>query len=262
MTVRRIVGALLLAILATGGLHAFAGRNRWWQYEPEMQDPIDDPPDADVESEFVFARLRYRSPYGRYRWGVDSNRGERHFFQAMRRLSRVDTRSIEWIIDVDSDEIYDYPFLYAVAAGHWVLSDSQAERLGKFFERGGFLVVDDLHNEQEWADFMEGIHQAIPGSDYEEIPEEDPIFHTIHAVDRSTQISGYNIVRGRAEERGGYIPGWRAVRDDHGRIVVSAWFNQDLGDAWEWADAPEYPEQLASLAFRFGVNWVVYSMSH
>ena len=266
MSIKRILAFLLLGLLLLGGLHLFAA-NRWAKYEREMQDPADDPPDADVDAEFVFGRLRYRSPNdnfrgGMRRWGVDANRGERHFFVAVRRLSLVNIKSIEQIVDVDSDDMYDYPFLYAVAAGHWQLDDTQAERLGKFFERGGFLVVDDLHNEQEWADFMAGIDQAMPGHTYEELLDVDPIFTSVYSLDRSTQISGYNIVRGNPYERGGFTPYWRAVRDAKGRIVVAAWMNQDLGDAWEWADDPNYPEFLASLAFRFGVNYVVYTLTH
>jgi len=265
MSTKRILAMLALGLLLLGGVHAFA-RNRWAQYEREMQDPINDPPDADIDADFIFSRLRYRSlldrGYGMQRWGVDANRGERMFFVAVRRLSNVNIKSIEQIVDVDSDDMYDFPFLYAVAAGHWRLSDSQAERLGKFFERGGFLVVDDLHNEGEWADFMTGIHQAMPGHDWEELLDTDPIFTVVHSLDRSTQISGANIMSGRPYERGGITPYWRAVRDDKGRIVAAAWMNQDLGDAWEYSDYPAYPENLASLAFRFGVNYVVYTLTH
>lgn len=265
MGIKRTLALLTLGLLALGCVHLFAA-NRWAMYEREMQDPANDPPDANVETEVVFSRLRFRSPYdggrGMRRWGVDANKGERQFFLAVRRLSNINIKSIEQIVDVDSDDMFDYPFMYAVAAGHWSLDDSQAERLGKYFERGGFLVVDDLHNDGEWADFMAGIYQAMPGHEWEELADTDPVFNLVHSLDRSTQISGYNIVRGRPYEREGYLPYWRAVRDNKGRIVVSAWMNQDLGDAWEWADDPAYPEHLASLAFRFGVNYAVYSLTH
>ena len=259
-----MLALLALGLVLTGGVHAFA-RNRWAQYEREMQDPIDDPPDANVPAEFAFGRLRFRSPqdgFRRARWGTDANKGERLFIIALRRLSRINSQSIEQIVDVGSDEIYDWPFMYAVAAGDWSLSNSEAERLGKFFERGGFLVVDDLHNDREWSDFMYGINQALPDSIDEEIPTDDPIFHLTYDISERIMISGYNIVRGSPYERGGYTARWRGVRDKQGRIVAAGWHNQDLGDAWEWADAPEYPEDLSNRAFRFGVNYVTYAMTH
>src|SRR5260221_14605026 len=105
-------GLLLVPLLALLGQY---GERRNQAYEREMQNPsYEDPPDAWVEGEFAFARLRYHSYGGfggRYRrssWGTDSNKAERHFLQGVRRLSRVDTRSVEEIIDPDSDEIFKW----------------------------------------------------------------------------------------------------------------------------------------------------------
>ena len=55
---------------------------------------------------------------------------------------------------------------------------------------------------------------------------------------------------------------WRAIYDDNGRIMVAISYNSDIGDAWEWADDPRYPEQVSDLAIRIGVNYVVYAMTH
>jgi len=55
---------------------------------------------------------------------------------------------------------------------------------------------------------------------------------------------------------------WLGVLDDKNRVMVAISFNSDLGDAWEWADSPTYPEKMAGLAIRIGVNYVVYAMSH
>src|SRR5437868_4081949 len=101
---------LALAIWGSRWGWQHAGEGRSEVYEPEMQSPAsEDPPDAWIEGEFAFARLRYRG-YGRgYRrssWGTDSNTAERHFMQGLRRLTRVDARSVEEIIDVDSDEVF------------------------------------------------------------------------------------------------------------------------------------------------------------
>ena len=57
-------------------------------------------------------------------------------------------------------------------------------------------------------------------------------------------------------------PIWRAIRDDQGRVVVAINFHMDIGDAWEHADMPEYPEPMTALAYRFGINYVVHAMTH
>src|SRR4029077_17735708 len=119
MTVRaQAKFAAMIALLAlAGSLFAAqrrSGTRRSEQYEREMQDPVyEDPPDAYEKTEFAFARLRYRGPGGdmRSRWGTDSNKAERQFMQGVRRLTRIHTRSVEEIIDADSAEVFNWPWL-------------------------------------------------------------------------------------------------------------------------------------------------------
>ena len=264
MTARRTLAALILAATLWGTGHGMSQR-RWAIYEHEMQDPADDPPDAYERTEFAFARLRFRSPrdgYYRARWGTDSNKSERQFIQGLRRLTRIHARSVEEIVDIDSDEIYKWPWLYAVAIGDWALSESQIARLRSYFERGGFLMVDDFHGEREWADFMAGIARILPGHPAIELDDDDPIFHVVYDLRERFQVPGLQVVRGQMYERGGIVPHWRAIVDERRRVQIAICFNMDIGDAWEWADYPPYPERYASLAYRIGVNYVVYAMTH
>jgi hypothetical protein len=135
-------------------------------------------------------------------------------------------------------------------------------RLRQYFERGGFFMVDDFHNEREWASFMAGISRIFPTYSVVDLEDDSPIFHTVYSLSERFRVPGLNVVHGSQIERGGVDPHWRAVLDHKGRVVVAICFNMDLGDAWEWADLPEYPERYASLAYRIGVNYVVYSMTH
>lgn len=217
-----LVGAELLTAQRMVGTGHTGRPNRWAQYEPEMQDPIDDPPDAWEKTEFAFARLRYRSPRdgyfrgrGRARWGTDSNKSERLFMQALRRLTRVHIRSIEEIVDVDSDEMFNWPFLYAVGVGDWSLSDTQAARLREYFLRGGFLMVDDFHNEREWASFMAGMHKVFPERDAVDIPPDDlssmsPTTRGIRSTSRVTRSSAGR--SGSAAASADIIARWSTTR--------------------------------------------------
>ena len=57
-------------------------------------------------------------------------------------------------------------------------------------------------------------------------------------------------------------PHWRGIYDDQGRVMVAMSFNSDIGDSWEWADDPRYPEKYSALGIRIGVNYVIYAMTH
>jgi hypothetical protein len=256
-----LLGTLVLAAAARSG-------NRWSQYEHEMQDPVDDPADADRRGEFTFARLRYRSPldgrrFGGYaRWGIDCNKGDRLFIQAIQRLTRIDLSPIETIIDVDSDEVFNWPYLFAVSAGDWRFTPAQGERLKRYMAQGGFLMVDDFHNEQEWSSFMAGIRQMIPDAEVVELEDPDQIFHVVWDMKDRIRVPGANVVHGSGVERGGQQPHWRAVVDAKGRVIVAICFNMDVGDGWEFADDPSYPEKFSYEALRLGINYVVYAMTH
>jgi hypothetical protein len=60
----------------------------------------------------------------------------------------------------------------------------------------------------------------------------------------------------------GSRPSWKALHDGRDRVVVAVNFDTDVADAWEFADDPAYPERMTSLAYRFGVNYVIYAMTH
>lgn len=234
-------------------------------YEYEMQNPADDPPDAEEKTEYAFARLRYRSPggYRRSSWGTDSNKAERQFVQGVRRLTRIHTRSVEEIIDVDSDAMYQWPWLYAVEVGYWYLDDGQAKRLRNYLDRGGFLMVDDFHGTQEWSRFAESLQRVFPDRPVVEIEDSDPIFHVLYNLHERVQVPGRRFIySGTTYERDGIEPRWRGVYDEKGRLQVAICHNMDLGDAWEWADDPRYPERFASLAYKIGINYLVYAMTH
>ena len=188
----KVVAAVVLGACLLTTLLAFQ-RSR--QYEYEMQNPTVDPPDADEKTEYAFARLRYRSGgWGRRRgggsWGTDSNKAERQFVQGVRRLTRIHTRSIEEIIDVDSDEIYNWPWLYAVEVGHWDFSDSQAKRLRDYLDRGGFLMVDDFHGTYEWEVFTHRLKKVFPDRPIVDSKTINAIFHVFTILTSGSRCPG------------------------------------------------------------------------
>ena len=204
--------------------------------------------------------------YGYYRgwtWSRDYPKADRQFLIALRRLTRVQTRSTEQVVDLNSDEIYNYPWVYAVQVQTWTFSEDQAYRLRQYLLRGGFIMVDDFHGAADWEGFMRGMLMVFPDRQVEDLTDKDEIFHVLYDLNERFQVPGEQYVwTGRTYEKDGYIPEWRGIRDDKGRVMVAICHNMHLGDAWEWADDPRYPEKFASLAFRLGINYIMYGMTH
>lgn len=265
---RRGLAALL--ILLTGAVFVFA-QKPFKQYRETAEDYSDYPlpPDWEKPAELVVARLKFpdiwRSRYGTdLYWTMDYPRGDRHLAQGLRRLTSMDVRSVEQVTELDeSDDIYNWPFLYAVEVGMMDLTEPEAEQLGDYLNRGGFLMVDDFHSEEEWNTFEYNMDMALPGHVVEELDAKDAVFHTVSDVTELIQIpSAQYMETGVTYEKGGVIPRFRAIRDKRGRIAVVICHNMDLGDAIEHSDNPLYPEKFSALAFRVLTNYVTYALSH
>jgi len=237
------------------------------------------PSDYLEPGEWVFARLMYppvMSAYGyRYAWRGDWTRGnstwtidyprnDRHVAAAVRRLTLIHARSVEQPVNLDDgDDVFHWPWLYAVEVGTWELTDAQAQKLREYLLRGGFLMVDDFHGTWEWGVFVKSMGRVFPGRPIVDIGNQDPIFHSLWDLDDRFQVPGAQFLRsGRIYEQDGIEPRWRAIYDDRGRIMVAICHNMDLGDSVEHADTPEYPEKYSAQGVRTFLNYLIYAMTH
>ena len=241
------------------------------------------PEDWKIPGEWTFARLMYppftggdEYGYGYRRrrmvdwrqgysnWTIDYPRSDRHISAAVRRLTRIQARSVEQPVNLDDgDEVYNWPWLYGVEVGHWALTDAQAAKLRDFLLRGGFFMCDDFHGTQEWEVFVASMQRVFPDRPIVEIDNKEVIFHTIFDLDDRYQVPGAQFLRsGRTFEKDGYEARWRGIYDDKGRLMVAICHNMDLGDSWEHADNPQYPEKYSALGIRIGVNYITYAMTH
>lgn len=268
---------LVTAVALVTCVSALAWQMPWREYPGQDNIPI--PPDYQEKTEWVFARLMY-PPYmgpllrgfrrgadwkhGRSSWTTDYTSADRHVSLALRRLTRIHVRSVEQPVDLDDgDDVFNYPWLYAVEVGHWALTDSQVKQMREFLDRGGFFMCDDFHGSREWAVFLETMRRIFPDRQIVDIPDGDPIFHVAYDLHDRYQVPGAQYLRtGQTFEQDGYEARWRGIYDDKGRLLVAICHNMDLGDAWEWADWPEYDEKFSALAFRVVTNYVLYAMTH
>jgi Domain of unknown function (DUF4159) len=273
-TCRELFLTTLLLLAAAGWAQ------RGFRFRRESEGPR---PSFPEQAEFHFIRVEYtdlpeyhrrfgfasRSGTGEGWWMVDWPDADDHFSLGVGRLTRIHTGDPRHSRLTD-DRLFDYPWIYATQTGWWGLSDAETTRLREYLLRRGFLVVDDFWGPEQWEIFRETMSRVLPNRPITDLAWSDQVMHVLYDIEEKdrTFIPGTrHLWRGPGgstvvHQPEGTAPAWRALLDDRNRMVVAVNFNTDVGDAWEYADSPEYPEAMTTLAYRFGINYLVYSMTH
>ena len=278
-TSRNVSRVVALLILLAGIATLYGQRGRLPRgYQMEKDGPVMPPPQGNgevPEAEFHMARMKYATrggggSHGYFEpwWAIDYPVAEQHFLPALRRLTHLSVADDSIHLDATDKRLFDYPFafLQQPGRGNWRPTDKEAEALRDYLLRGGFLLIDDLHGEYDWAILEAALHKVLPGRQIVEIPDSDPLMHVFYDLGDRVQIPGLRHLYGKPDGTVGVQmmgpPHWRGMYDDRGRLVVAINYNIDMGDAWEHADTPYYPAEMTGMAYRLGINYVIYAMTH
>lgn len=264
---------LCLMLLASCGYTSAANSVSLSQTRVDPSEVINPPLASGPLNELHMARLVFaHGPHsnwgpGRPWWRIDWPSAEYFFTSGLQRYTLIDTSGDSVHVSLLDDSVFDYPWLFAQQVGRWQLSTQETAALREYLLRGGFLVVDDFHGPDEWDQFESVIKRVLPEFDISDLSASDALMNVLYELDQRTQIPGRRHLRGGA---GGQVTvdmphspaRWRGIHDSEGRLMVAVNFNMDMGDAWEHADDPVYPVPMTSLAYRFGINYVVYALTH
>ena len=154
------------------------GRMRLWQDKESARRPPGD-------TEFVFARVRYgtggRGYYRRDGWAHDYPDAEEHILQVAREATGINLHKMSYVIvDLESEDIFQYPFLYFSEVGEMGLSDSEVDNFREYLDRGGFAMIDDFDSQYTLDHFLSQMKRLYPDRDFPELKLEHPIFHTFY----------------------------------------------------------------------------------
>lgn len=222
----------------------------------------------EILGEFTFVRGIYNSPAGGWRrgsWMVDFPRADEHFITGIREWvgTNLSVSSHPQQVHMSDDRIFDYPLLYFVEPGYMELSEEEAARLREYLTRGGFIFLDDFHGDYEFENVREQLRRVFPEYELKDLPPTHPIFHSYLDINEVVQVPGVASLRnGVTYEKGGVTPHYMGIEDKNGRLVVFITRNCDLGDAWEWINDSRYPVQYGVMAYRIGINVIIYAMTH
>lgn len=197
-------------------------------------------------------------------WLIDGPAAEQNLSRRLKTATSIDVLD-PIVLTLDDPRLFQNPWIYFVEPGNLRLSESDAKTLREFLLRGGTAFFDDFHGPYEWDHFAKEIKKVFPDRAIVDVPNDHPIFSCFYKLDGYPQIAGLgSFMAGRSWEKGGFVARLRTIYDDARRPMLYINWNTDMGDGWEWSNAEDYPGYIkyTSLAYRMGINEVVYALTH
>jgi len=210
------------------------------------------------ENEFTYARIRYHMTEDaifvrEVPWHHDYPFGDEAFPTFLKEVTRIHTQSNAYqIVDIDSPDLFKYPFAYLCEPGYLDLNKKDAGNLREYLDRGGFVMVDDFRGSRHLENLVRQMKKVYPNRDIIPLDVSHPIFNSFYMIESLDMKPPY-----------GNMPvQFLGLQDDHGRLQMVIDYNNDLSEFWEWLDRRELPLHDAALPLKFGVNYVMYAMTH
>jgi len=217
----------------------------------------------DESDKFKFARVQLAPMYpGAYlgdrgeMWSHDYPEAGLHFSKILSELSKLQVvlDEDEYIFAFDDPNLMKYPFAYICEVGYMQLTDSEIQGMREYLLRGGFLLVDDFRGQREMQNFEYYFKRAFPEPEYKMKPLDvtHPIFNCFFTIKSLDVHAPY----------GRFRPEFLGVEDKNGRLMMIVNYNNDVSDYWQWSNDPAMPIDETNNAYKFGVNYAFYALTH
>ena len=209
------------------------------------------------DGQFTIVRLWYPHYGG---WSFDYPDMEQNLTLILNELTLLRTRTDgSNILRMDDPELLKFPIAYLSEPGYWYPSDSEVAGLRTYLAKGGFLIVDDFHFEEEWRVFEAAMRKVLPDGRIDRLQQSHPVFNTFFSI-KSLDVP----YPGRLGENGlmGEFYGIHEGNDPANRLMVVISYNMDIGDYMEHSGRGWYAVAPTNEAFKFGVNYFLYGLTH
>jgi hypothetical protein len=232
---------------------------------------------ADFDGTFQFCRVMFSdNPRGDGGdWSVDWPRADINLSIRLSELTKTVVGKApagdpnHLLLRLTDDTLFQCPFIMMTEVGSLYMRPAEAERLRMYLLKGGFLWADDFWGSYAWEVWEEEMRKVFPEAEYPivDVPLTHPLFRTqFEMKNGAPQISAIgNWARGVLSERGAdsaevHV---RAILDSHQRVMVLITHNTDFGDSYEReGDNPEYFYEMSVPGYAFGINTILYAMTH
>jgi hypothetical protein len=268
---RRRLGPLLAGAVLLGVTVAVGAQRGFWS----APDPEPGIRNVRYDGRFTFARLKYTTgPGGYYYCGLPAwahgyascrggNRAERSLMQIMTEISYLHPHVEEsGIFALDDPQLGKYPVAYMTEPGFWTMNDKEAVGLRAYLLKGGFIIFDDFRADGffnsggGWANFEGNMRRVIPNARFVDMDATHPIFHSFFEID-SLDIIPQSYDRGRPEFYGLFED-----NDPKKRMMAIVNHSTDVSDFWEFSATGFRPITESNEAYKLGVNYIIYGLTH
>ena len=207
-------------------------------------------------TELVVARLHFGTN-GNIRhcgWSHNYPGSDQNLNDFVETSTRIDIDVASFIVvDLGSDRIFDYPFVYLSEPGEMQLSPLELHNLREYLERGGFILMDDFDGDWQLETMLSEVRRAFPDRYFGPLSPDHEAFRIVLPLENLDALSAY-------------VPGgditYLGLFSESDQLAIAAGHNNDLANFWDWYDDGRMPLKPAADAFRVGVNFIVWSMTH
>jgi hypothetical protein len=217
---------------------------------------------VDYDSNFAFTRIRYSSAgrgfggFGGAWWAHDYPAADRNLSAVVDYITNMRVRLDGTnVLDMSDPRVYENPIIYISEPGFWTIRDQEVPHLRNYLLKGGFVIFDDFDGDDQWSNMAAQMARALPDHRFIEIGPEHPIFHSFFTME-GIYVPFPGI---------GVRPIYRALFEDNDpskRMIALANHNNDIAEYWEWSAEGLYNADPTNNAYRLGVNYIIYGMTH
>jgi hypothetical protein len=197
-------------------------------------------------SALKIARLKYS---GGGDWYNDQS-AEVNLLRFVRDNTNINVEPTYEFVDVNSEQLFTYPFLFITGHGNIVFNENEVRRLRTYLENGGFLYADDDYGMDKA--FRREMKKIFPGQELIELPFSHGIYHC--------QFDFPNGAPKTHEHDGKPAQGFGLFHN--GRLVVYYTFETNPSDGWADSEVHNDPPEKRQEALKFGTNIVVWALTN
>jgi hypothetical protein len=222
---------------------------------------------APYDGRFTFARLRFTPGPGGYyyrglpAWAHGYPRAEWNLMHILDEITLLRPHADQsGVLALDDPELCKHPIAYMTEAGFWTLSDAEAAGFRAYLLKGGFVIFDDFRDNFRggggWANFESNMRRVIPDARLVDLDPSHPIFHSFF------DINSFDIIPQDYDEGRPILRGLFEDNDPRKRLMVVVNFNTDISNFWEFSGTGLRPIAESNEAYKLGVNYIIYGMTH